>query len=233
MLRIYYNCKYYIKNDLFTIQKFMYKLLIMSAFLLISVSCKQEKANTKNQNVDNSNKERIPEVINHNIETKSGMLFTLTEEKLSSSVSNISIQGMNFPNSNEILTFKNVDPIEQFYVIDLNKDGYEEFYIAVRTVGSGSYIKLLGIASFSDESYGKIYIQSIAENDDLAEGYMGHDEISFNSNGIERTFPLYKDSDSNSNPTEGIRKVNYELITGEAGYILNPYLVEKQVSILN
>lgn len=205
----------------------MYRLLIILVFFLFSVSCKQEKANDKTQDVDNSKKERIPEIVHHNIETKSGMLFTLTEEKLSNSVSNISIQGMNFPNSNEILTFEGVDPIEQFYVIDLNKDGFEEFYIALRTAGSGSYIKLLGVASFNDESYGKIYIQSISDNDDLAVGYMGHDEIAFTSKGIERSYPLYKSEDSNANPTGGVRTVDYELITGEAGYILNPYLAER------
>lgn len=202
----------------------MYRLLIIPLFFLISISCKQEKANTQNYNVDNSDKEIIPEIVNHNIETKSGMLFTLTEEKLSQSVSNISIQGMNFPNSNEILTFEGVDPIEQFYIIDLNNDGFEEFYIALRSVGSGGYVKLLAIASFSDESYGKIYIQSITDNDDLSEGYMGHDEIAFNSKNIERTYPIYNADDQNAKPTGGLRKVNYELITGEAGYILNPYL---------
>ncbi|MBD0405099.1 hypothetical protein IC221_27125 [Flammeovirga sp. EKP202] len=204
----------------------MYRLLIISFFTLISVSCDHVKTNKEKKTVDNSSIGAIPEIINHQIETKTGMLFTLTEEKLSQSVSNISIQGMNFPNSNEILTFEGVDPIEQFYVIDLNRDGFEEFYIAVRTAGSGSHIKLLGIASFNDESYGKIYIQSISDNDDLSIGYMGHDEIDFTSNGIHRTYPLYTSDDTNTHPTGGLRKVNYELITGEAGYILNPYLEE-------
>ncbi|NME71152.1 hypothetical protein [Flammeovirga aprica] len=204
----------------------MYRLLIISFFTLVSISCDHAKTNKQTKNVDNSSIDAIPEIVHHNIETKSGMLFTLTEEKISQSVSNITIQGMNFPNSNEILTFEGVDPIEQFYVIDLNRDGFEEFYIAVRTAGSGGYIRLLGIASFNDESYGKIYIQSITDNDDLAVGYMGHDEIDFTSSGIQRSYPLYGDDDTNAHPTGGMRKVNYELITGEAGYILNPYLTE-------
>ncbi|KXX67719.1 hypothetical protein [Flammeovirga sp. SJP92] len=198
----------------------------MSFFTLISISCDHVKTSKQKKTVDNSSIDIIPEIVNHSIETKSGMLFTLTEEKLSKSVSNITIQGMNFPNSNEILTFEGVDPIEQFYVIDLNSDGFEEFYIAVRTAGSGGYIRLLGIASFNDESYGKIYIQSITDNDDLSVGYMGHDEIDFTSSGIQRTYPLYGYEDSNAYPTGNLRRVNYELITGEAGYILNPYLQE-------
>ncbi|MBB6461424.1 hypothetical protein [Flammeovirga kamogawensis] len=188
------------------------------------MSCNQENQKGKELNVDNSQEEIIPQVVSHKIETKSGMIFTLTEEKITNSVSNISIQGMNFPNSNELLTFEGVDPIEQFYVLDLNKDGYEELYIAARSVGSGSYVNLIGIASFTDESYGEIYVQSIAENDDLAQGYMGHEEVTFSDSNIELTYPIYKENDTNSRPTGGERIVNYELITGEAGYILNPYL---------
>ncbi|WP_170178500.1 hypothetical protein [Flammeovirga pectinis] len=187
------------------------------------MSCNQENQKGKELNVDNSQEEIIPQVISHKIETKSGMIFTLTEEKVTNSASIISVQGMNFPNSNEILIFKG-DPIEQFYVLDLNKDGYEELYIAERSAGSGSYVNLIGIASFTDESYGKIYIQSIAENDDLAQGYMGHEEVTFSDSDIELVFPIYKEEDSNSKPTGGERIINYELITGEAGYILNPYL---------
>ncbi|ANQ50353.2 hypothetical protein KMW28_01155 [Flammeovirga yaeyamensis] len=151
------------------------------------------------------------------------MVFTLTEEKLSHSVSNISIQGINFPNSMEVISVNDTDPIEQFNVMDLNNDGFEEVYITQRSAGSGAYAKIIGIASMRDNSYGSIYVPPISDNDDLSNGYMGHDEIEFTKKNIIRTYPVYKESDSNANPTGGQRKVQYELITGEAGYILNPY----------
>ncbi|OHX67132.1 hypothetical protein NH26_12650 [Flammeovirga pacifica] len=197
--------------------------MIIPLISLITISCHSKKEQQKKGTVDNLTEGIFPKTIDHTIETSSGMVFTLTEEKLSHSVSNILIQGVNFPNSMEIISTNETDPIEQFNVMDLNDDGFEEVYITQRSAGSGSYAKIIGVTSMSDNSYGEIIVPPITDHDDLSVGYMGHDEIEFVKNNIIRTYPIYKDSDSNAKPTGGQRKVQYELITGEAGYILNPY----------
>jgi hypothetical protein len=37
-----------------------------------------------------------------------------------------------------------------------------------------------------------------------------------------RRFPVYDDGDTNSAPTGGKRQVHYELVAGEAGWVLEP-----------
>ncbi|NLR92949.1 hypothetical protein [Flammeovirga agarivorans] len=206
----------------------MRTLLIITLLFLFTTSCTTNEKNEKDTSVNNSSGDYTSTIVNHSIETESGMLFTLTEERVTNSVSNISIQGMNFPNSNDIINIDQTDPIEQFNVMDLNDDGYEELYISQRTPGSGAYVKLIGVSSNRDNSYSKIYVPSVSENDELSEGYMGHDEVEFTRKDIIRTYPVYKEKDSNAHPTGGVRTVKYELITGEAGYILNPYMVSNE-----
>jgi hypothetical protein len=51
-------------------------------------------------------------------------------------------------------------------------------------------------------------------------GYMGHDVFSIENNKLIRVFPIYKEDDTNQNPTGGIRKLVYTLYPGEAGWQL-------------
>ena len=51
---------------------------------------------------------------------------------------------------------------------------------------------------------------------------MGHDEFAVEENTLVRRFPVYKDGDTNSQPTGGTRQIQYKLKAGEAGWILRP-----------
>jgi hypothetical protein len=51
-------------------------------------------------------------------------------------------------------------------------------------------------------------------------GYMGHDEFTVVENSFARRFPIYKKEDSNAKPTGGMRQLQYELVPGEATWIL-------------
>jgi hypothetical protein len=49
---------------------------------------------------------------------------------------------------------------------------------------------------------------------------MGHDEFAVAGNALTRRFPVYRDTDTNAQPTGGARELRYKLVPGEAGWIL-------------
>jgi hypothetical protein len=49
---------------------------------------------------------------------------------------------------------------------------------------------------------------------------MGHDAFSVGEGAFLRRFPIYRDGDTNTNPTGGMRQLQYKLVQGEAGWIL-------------
>ena len=87
---------------------------------------------------------------------------------------------------------------------DLNVDSYPEVFIYLTSDGSGSYGKLI------------VY----SENNEVNKGYMGHDEMAIVENTFCQRFPVYKEGDSNANPTGGTRQIQYKLVDGESGRIL-------------
>ena len=54
------------------------------------------------------------------------------------------------------------------------------------------------------------------------EGYRGHNQFEIENGVLVNVFPKYNKEDNNSNPTDGESKVTYQLIAGEAGWILKP-----------
>lgn len=55
---------------------------------------------------------------------------------------------------------------------------------------------------------------------------MGHDEMAIVESTFCQRFPIYKEGDSNAQPTGGMRQIQYKLVDGEAGRML---AVEKVV----
>lgn len=54
----------------------------------------------------------------------------------------------------------------------------------------------------------------------MDEDYMGYDEKVVVENTFCQRFPIYKEGDSNANPTGGMRQIQYKLVDGENGRIL-------------
>ena len=104
---------------------------------------------------------------------------------------------------------------------DLNADGYPELYVYVTSAGSGSYGLLIAYGSNRNKSISAIYLPSVSENKKLAKGYMGHDEFAVGEGALLHRFPIYREGDNNANPTGGMRQIQYKLIQGEAGWVLN------------
>lgn len=103
---------------------------------------------------------------------------------------------------------------------NLNIDSYPELFVYLTSDGSGSYGKLIGYSVNNGKSVSQVYLPDISENDEVSKGYMGHDEMAIVENTFCQRFPIYKEGDSNANPTGGIRQIQYKLVDGESSRIL-------------
>lgn len=103
---------------------------------------------------------------------------------------------------------------------DLNIDSYPEVFVYLTSDGSGSYGKFIGYSVNNGKSVSQVYLPEISENNEVNKGYMGHDEMAIVENTFCQRFPIYKDGDSNANPTGGTRQIQYKLVDGETGRIL-------------
>lgn len=103
---------------------------------------------------------------------------------------------------------------------DLNIDSYPELFVYLTSDGSGSYGKLIGYSVNNGKSVSQVYLPDISENDEVSKGYMGHNEMAIVENTFCQRFPIYKEGDSNANPTGGIRQIQYKLVDGESSRIL-------------
>jgi hypothetical protein len=158
------------------------------------------------------------------IKTSTDKTFRVAEDKTSGSLSNLTVEAMGFPNTQEVFEIKDSDPLSGMFVLDLNKDGFDELYLITTAAGSGGYSGIIGYASNSDQSVTPIYVPEMTENDLAANGdyygYMGHDSIYVANDELYRKFPIYKEGDANCCPTGGDRTLRYSLKAGEASWIL-------------
>jgi hypothetical protein len=136
------------------------------------------------------------------------------------SLNQLTLTPSGFEGSNEVVKEEIDGSVVDAEVADLNSDGFPEVYIYTTSAGSGSYGALLAYASNSNKSMTPIYLPPLEEDKKLSQGYMGHDKFSIDKNSLLRKFPIYKKGDSNAEPTGGTRQITYELIAGEAGWIL-------------
>ena len=105
-------------------------------------------------------------------------------------------------------------------VADLNSDGSPEIYVYVTSAGSGSYGSLVAYSANRRKSLSSIYLPPLMENPAAKKGYMGHDKFAIVETSLVRRYPVYRQTDTNANPTGGMRQLQYKLIPGEASWIL-------------
>jgi hypothetical protein len=101
-------------------------------------------------------------------------------------------------------------------VEDLNSDGSPELFVFTQSVGSGSYGNVYTFSVNNKKSMSQVYFQPTTENSEINKGYMGHDEFSLVDNTLGQRFPIYREGDTNAEPTGGTRQVSYRLVEGEA-----------------
>ena len=106
-------------------------------------------------------------------------------------------------------------------IADLNADGWPEIYVYVTSAGSGSYGTVVGYAvNRGKSSATPIYFPYLTDDLVASKGCMGHDEFAIMERTLARRFPVYKDGDTNLEPSGGKRQLHYRLEAGEAGWVL-------------
>ena len=136
--------------------------------------------------------------------------------KGSGSLRQLAIQPKGFEETNKSFELEIDGKVTDAQVADLNSDGFPELLIFTQSAGSGSYGNVIAFSSNGAKSMSQVYFQPTGENPKLNKGYMGHDSFLINESTLIQEFPIYKEGDPNSNPTGGIRRIQYKLVDGEA-----------------
>jgi hypothetical protein len=135
------------------------------------------------------------------------------------SINILTIQPSGLEIDNRMVAHKIDGNVTDAEIEDLNSDGSPEVLVYITSAGSGSYGSVIGYSVNNRKSMSPIYFPPISDNPEISEGYMGHDEFAIIETTFARRFPIYKEGDTNSNPTGGIRQVQYKLHDGEASRI--------------
>lgn len=159
--------------------------------------------------------------------TTSGKIFIVhIDHSKGASICEVQIETRGFTARNSTYKLGEIDPVKKIFLADLDNNGFEEIYLITQSAGSGSYGNIYGVASNKDKSATPVYIRPISEKQieggEIFEGFMGHNQFKIESGKLVNYFPVYRDGDSNANPTGGKQKIQYHLIAGEAGWILEP-----------
>jgi hypothetical protein len=150
------------------------------------------------------------------IKTSTGKWISVIEtHPVGQSVSDIRITTAGFEHELDE-TVEGADPIKDIFIADLDGNGFDELYIITISAGSGSYGKVIGMASNREKSMSMINFPEIERDDPIFEGYMGHDAFTVENQRLVRSFPVYRSKDTNTKPTGGTRRVVYRLKPGEA-----------------
>ena len=100
-------------------------------------------------------------------------------------------------------------------IADLNNDNKPELMIYRVSDGSGSYGEVICYSvNKNGKSASQVYFPPTSQSDSIKNCYMGHDIFKIVDNNLVQIFPIYKDGDSNAQPTGGKREVTYELTDG-------------------
>lgn len=114
-----------------------------------------------------------------------------------------------------------VHEIEKSYLYDtsmigdLNSDGFPEI-ITIFKSPDKSGNRILCYSSNNGKSISQVYVQDIADNDKINEGYIGYAEMEIVENCFCIRFPLFDFSGNGYERRGKIRQVQYVLKDGEA-----------------
>lgn len=188
-------------------------VVLFSSFTLISCSGAQESkeaettpATAEMQDSISKPAEAPAEAPQRSFTTKGGKVIDIVEtHPMGMSMSDITVTGHGFADS--MIIMKDENPVSDVLEADLDKDGFNEYYIITTAAGSGSYGSIVGIASVRDKSLARI---SVAEFKEPAD-YMGHDSFKIEGDKLTRSYPAYKDKDTNASPSGETKTITYSL----------------------
>jgi hypothetical protein len=103
------------------------------------------------------------------------------------------------------------------WVADLNQDKQPEILVWIQSAGSGSY-GTLEVFTLAGKLLKPLPFPKLTENQ--SKGYMGHDIYHVTGKEVQREFPLYRDKDTNADPSGARKVITYEL-KGEAWKVVD------------
>lgn len=195
-------------------------LTLLGTLAIIACKNKQEKLDTTP--IENNKTSSIDTITND--EQKIDFQKTLALQNISfdvkttgeGSICQLSIQPKGLEIDNQNIALEIDGKVVNAEIEDLNSDGFPEILIYTISAGSGSYGNVIGYSVNNGKSISQIYFPDISDNKEASNGYMGHDEFYIIETRLARKFPVYKNGDTNTNPTGGTREIQYKLKDGEA-----------------
>ena len=189
-------------------------------FILLSISCqKKSETTTESTQPKDSITTNSSEPVEPKTDFKKTVAYKTISFDITKSGDTLTIQPSGFESDNTKVS-KTIDgTVTNVEVDDVNADGSPELMIYITSAGSGSYGTAIGFSGNNNKSMSEITIPSIVENPKANKGYMGHDEFALVEGTLVQRFPIYKEGDTNSKPTGGMRQIQYKLKNGEASKV--------------
>lgn len=143
-----------------------------------------------------------------------GIRFAISEDRRSATVT-ITPSGLEIGNSP--VTRPIEGRVKDAEVADLNVDQSPEIYVYLTSEAGDS---LVALSANKRKSLSDVYLPPLDETSGAAVGYRGHDAFAVGEGRLLRRFPIYRDGDADTDPTGGMRQLQYRLEPGEAGWRL-------------
>ena len=143
-----------------------------------------------------------------------GIRFAVSDDRRSATVT-ITPSGLEIDNSP--VTRPIEGRVKDAEVADLNVDQSPEIYVYLTSDGGDS---LVALSANKRKSLSDIYLPPLDETPGAAVGYRGRDAFAVGEGRLLRRFPIYQDGDADTDPTGGMRQLQYRLEPGEASWRL-------------
>lgn len=140
-----------------------------------------------------------------------GIGFNVTSiEKDGQNTLTISPFGLELDNSAVTMEINGV--VTNAEIEDLDSDGSPDVMVYTKTEDENEYGNVYGVATNNKKSMSFTYFPPISENENINQGYQGHDVFTIVETSLIQRFPIYE----NEKPTGKMRQVSYKLKLGEA-----------------
>lgn len=107
---------------------------------------------------------------------------------------------------------------EDAEVEDLNADGSPELVVYTVSEGTGRFGNVFGFSVDKSGKMTRIEFPDVNDNVKLNKGYRGKDKFSLVERNLSQIFPVYNDSDPESQATGGTRQVVYKMVKSGNGF---------------
>lgn len=159
----------------------------------------------------------------NSLKTKTGKTITVKETNPNGeSLSTITITPKGFENNEPIILEKN--KLTNFFLLDMNKDTFDELILITTAQGAGSYGEVTIFTTKGDLKLQQVVTPEVTEDStkqgELFEGYAGYDGFSVLNGALVREFPTNTSTNTGTIPTGLARKIAYSIIEKEGAFLI-------------